>query len=168
MQRLPLQVEQLGQLFVAAVGVFDPFGQLALVALDHPLLFADLLGLLLDRVLALVEQAFAFVQLLAELAQLAFSVGLLLDGRLFHFEFGFALVIARVKLGLVEDSFGVAFRIFAAEAIQHLDEDERQHGGRDRRDGNANGFWHSIPFFRRPTLRMASRGPHSSSDGRQK
>ena len=81
MQRLPLQVEQLGQLLVAAVGVFDAFGQLALRGLDHFLLLAQLLGLLFEGVLPLVEQAFAFVQFLANLAQSLFAFGLLLDGR---------------------------------------------------------------------------------------
>ena len=99
-QRLPLQVEQLGQLFVAAVGVFDSLGQLALVAFDHPLLLAELLGLLLEGVLPFVERAFAFVQFLAQLGQFAFAVGLLLDGRFLDFQFGFALKLVASRLAL--------------------------------------------------------------------
>ena len=77
-QGLPLHVEHAGQLFVAAVGVFDLLGQLALRRLDHFFLAPQLLVLLLQGVLALVEQALALVQLLTQLGQLALSLGLLL------------------------------------------------------------------------------------------
>ena len=96
-QRLPLQVEQLGQLLVAAVGVFDPLGQLALVALDHLLLLAELFDLLLEGILPLVEQPLAFVQLLAELGQLAFAFGLLLDGHFLDFQLGLLSAIAGLR-----------------------------------------------------------------------
>ena len=64
-QRLPLHVQELGQLLLAAVGVLDLLGQLALRALDDLLLLAELLGLLFQGVLALVQQALALVELLA-------------------------------------------------------------------------------------------------------
>ena len=57
MQRLPLQIEQFLQVFVAAVGVFDALGQLSLGGFDHLFLLAQLLGLLLDGVLAFIEQS---------------------------------------------------------------------------------------------------------------
>ena len=78
-QRLPLQVEQLGQLLLAAVGVLDPLGQLALRGLDDLFLLAELLGLLFQGVLAFVEEALAFVQLAADLAKFFFAFGLLLE-----------------------------------------------------------------------------------------
>ena len=80
-QGLPLQVQQLGEFLLAAVGVLDALGQLALGALDHLLLLAEHLGLLFQGVLALVEQPLAFVQLAAEAAQLLFAFGLLLQGQ---------------------------------------------------------------------------------------
>ena len=97
-QRLPLEVDLLRQFFVAAVGVFDFFGQLALVAFDHPLLTAKLLGLLVEGVLALVEQPFALVQFLPEPGQLAFALGLLLDGALFDPQLGLLDEIGAVAL----------------------------------------------------------------------
>ena len=109
-QRLPLHVEQVGQLFVAAVGVFDLLGQLALVALDHLLLAAQLLDLLLERVLALVEQPFALVQLLAQLGQLALAFGLLLDGHFLDFQLGFLAAIGAFAIGAGDDLAGLRFR----------------------------------------------------------
>ena len=78
-QRLPLHVEELGEFLLAAVGLLDPLGQLALRALDDLLLLAELLGLLLQGVLPLVEQALALVEFAAQAAQLLFAFGLCLD-----------------------------------------------------------------------------------------
>ncbi len=78
-QGLPLQVEELGKLLLAAVGVLDPLGQLALRALDDLLLLAKLLGLLLQGVLALVQEALALVEFAPQAAQLLFAFGLGLD-----------------------------------------------------------------------------------------
>ena len=50
MQRLPLEIEQVGQLVVTAIRIFNPLCQLALSVLDHLLLAADLLDVLLDSV----------------------------------------------------------------------------------------------------------------------
>ena len=72
MQRLPLHVEQFGELLVAAVRVLQTFGQPSLRVLDDPLLLAQVVGLLLNRLLALVEQPFPFAQLVADLAQFFF------------------------------------------------------------------------------------------------
>ena len=102
-QRLPLQVEQLGQFLLAAVGVLDPLGQLALGALDDLLLLAELLGLLFQGVLALVEQALALVQLVAELAQFLLALGLLLEGQFLDFQLGLAAAVVDLLLGLVDD-----------------------------------------------------------------
>ena len=52
-QRLTLQVQQLGQFFVAPVGVLQSLGQSPLCALDDPFLLAQIVGLLFDRLLRL-------------------------------------------------------------------------------------------------------------------
>ena len=113
-------VEQVVQLFVAAVGVFDPFGQLALVVLDHLLLLAELVGLLLERVLPLVEQPLALVQFLPELGQLVFAFGLLLDGQFFDFQLGLFAAVGLSRSAPLDDLAGFGFRIAAAEPVENL------------------------------------------------
>ncbi len=61
------------------------------------------------------------MQFLAQLGQLAFAVGLLLDGRFFDFQLGFALKIGGVALGVVEDLSGFGFGVAAAQAIEQFD-----------------------------------------------
>ena len=68
MERLPLQVEQLLQVFVAAIRIFNPLGQLTLGSFHHLFLLADLFGLLFDGIVAFVERAFSFMQLLPNFA----------------------------------------------------------------------------------------------------
>ncbi len=128
-QRLPLQVEQLAQLFVAAVGVFDLLGQLALVGLDHLFLLAQLVGLLLERVLPLVEQALALVQLLPDLAQLALSLRLLLNGQFLDLQLGLFFHGRAFALGILDDSRCLGFGVAAAQSIQKLDAGECRDAG---------------------------------------
>ena len=102
-KRLPLQVEQLRELVLAAVGVLDAFGELALGALDHLLLLAEHLGLLFQGVLAFVQQPLAFVQFAAEPAQFLFAFGLLLQGHLLDFQLRLAAAVLHLQLGLADD-----------------------------------------------------------------
>src|SRR3972149_1627675 len=67
-QGLPLQVEQFSEFFLAVVGFLDAFGEFALGAFHYFFLFAQLLGLFFQGILAFVEQAFAFVQFAAQAA----------------------------------------------------------------------------------------------------
>ena len=87
------------QFFVAAVGVFNALGQLALGGFDHFFLLANLLGLLFDGVLPFVEQPFAFVQFLANLAKFLFAVRLLLDGHFLDFQLGFFFAVVGIAMG---------------------------------------------------------------------
>ena len=126
-ERLALRVDLLGQFFVAAVGLFDFFGQFALVAFDHPFLAAEPFGLLVEGVLTFVEQAFAFVELLPQLGLFAFAIGLLLDGAFFDAELGLFDVIGAVALGSGDDFAGFAFGVSTAQPVEQLDQDDGQH-----------------------------------------
>ena len=137
-QRLPLQIEQLLQFLVAAVGVFDAFGQFALGGFDHLFLFAHLLALLLDGVLPLVERAFPFVQFLPHLREFFFAGGLLLDGKFFDFQLGFFFAILGLAVGIVDNAFGFGFRIFSSQPIQQADDDECHPRRQRRRNDNGN------------------------------
>ena len=123
-QGLPLQVQQLGEFFLAAVGVLNALGELALGALHHLLLLLEHVGLLLQRVLALVQQPFAFVQLAAETAQLLFAFGLLLEGRFLDFQFGLAAAVLHLHVGLPHDLAGFRLGIAPPQAVQQLDRSE--------------------------------------------
>ncbi len=56
-ERLPLYVEQVIELRLPAVGVFQFFAQLPLVVLDHLLLFLELVGAAFEQVLLLRRDA---------------------------------------------------------------------------------------------------------------
>ena len=117
-QRLPLQVQQLGELVLAAVGVLDALGELALGALDHLLLLAQHFGLLFQGVLALVQQPLALVQLAAQAAQLLLAFGLLLQGRFLDFQLGLAAAVLHLQLGLADDLAGLRLGVAAPQAVQ--------------------------------------------------
>jgi hypothetical protein len=111
---LALELDLLGEFVIAAVGLFDFFGQLALVAFDHPLLAAESFGLLVEGVLAFVEHPFALVQFLTQFGLLSFAIGLLLDGAFFDAQFGFFGMIGGLALGAGEDFARFAFGVSAA------------------------------------------------------
>ncbi len=111
MQRLPLQVEQFLQFFVAAVGIFDALGQLALGCFDHFLLLAQLLGLLLDGSLAACRATVRVRAIPGEFGQFFFAGGLLLDGHFLDFQLGFFFSVVGIAVRLVDNSFGFAFGI---------------------------------------------------------
>ena len=128
-QRLPLQVEQLGQLFVAAVGVFDFLGQLALRLPSTIRSCLRSCSACCSRASwRLSSRRSRSCNSWRSLANFAFAVGLLLDGRLFHFQFGLAAEIRRFALGFFDDFFGFGFGIAAAEPVEKLDGDRPQHG----------------------------------------
>ena len=128
MQRLPLHVEQLGQFFVAAVGVVQSLGQPALRALDDPLLLAQVVGLLFNRLLPLVQQPLALAQLVADLAELFFRLGLLLQRTLLDFQFRFAAPIGRLAVRALQDRAGFGLRVLSAQPVQQLHDGEGQRG----------------------------------------
>ena len=132
-ERLPLEVEQLGQLLLAAVDVLDPLGELPLRLLDDLLLFPQLLGLLFEGVLALVERPLALVQLFAQGAEFTLALGLLLKAQLLQLQFHLAPAVFHVLLGALDDLARLGLRIPAAETVEHLHENERQprRGGTD-------------------------------------
>jgi len=125
---LPLQVEELDELFLASVDFLDPLGELALGLLDDLLLLAQLIGLLLEGVLALVHRAFPLVQLLAQGAELLLALGLLLDRQLFELQLRFPPPAVGLLLRALDDLPGLAFRVPAPQIVQQLDENEGQPG----------------------------------------
>ena len=155
-QRLPLQVEELGKLLLAAVGVLDPFRQLALRALDDLLLLAKLLGLLLQGVLALVQQAFALVELAAQAAELLFAFALGLDRLFLDFQLGLAAAVLHLLLGAADDLLGFRFGVATAEMVQQRLQHEGQ-GGREHRGNNHHGGGngcHGFPLGIESTTRL--------------
>ncbi len=69
MEGLSLEIEEFLKFFVAAVGIFDAFGQFSLRGFDHLFLLADLVGLLLDGILAVYRAGVALVEFLANLTE---------------------------------------------------------------------------------------------------
>ncbi len=67
MESLALDVEQIVELGLATIGVFDLFAELALVVFDHLLLLLKLVGAAFEHILLLIEMAFAFEQFFGEL-----------------------------------------------------------------------------------------------------
>ena len=161
------KIEQFGQFFVAAIGVLD-LARPACAALPSTIFscLRTLLGLLLDRVLALVEQAFALVQLLADLAEFVLPGGLLLDGQLFDFQLGFAFEIRRLALGLLDDFVGFGLRVAAAEAIEQLDQDKRQNRGHNGRHNHRNYFGHGNTSLQALSARAPSAAMPTTGDDR--
>ena len=64
-------------------------------------------------------------ELPAQLAQLAFALGLLLDRPLLQFQLGFAAQAMGLLLGLLDDLLGFRFRVAAAKAVEPLDDNKR-------------------------------------------
>ena len=163
-QRLPLEVEQLGEFLLAAVGVLDSLGQLALRALDDLLLFLKLFGLLLQGVLAFVQDAFALVQFLAEFAEFLLAFGLLLDGHFLDFELGLALPTLGLLHRMVDDLSGLRLGVLAPKMVQRLDNHESHHGRQRGRNGNPdNVYWPRLvpsPISVRASV-LTERPPHT-------
>ena len=101
---------------------------LRLVAFDHFLLFAELLGLLLERVLALVEQPLAFVELAADFAEFFLALFLLLEHHFLDLQFALAAAVVGVLIGLGDYRRRFAHGVLAAQAIEQFDENERHRG----------------------------------------
>ena len=80
MESLTLGVEQVVQFGLAAVGVFELFGQLALVVFDHLLLFLELIGATFEQVLLFVEMPLAFERFLPGVVELIFDAGFFAKG----------------------------------------------------------------------------------------
>ena len=138
MQRLPLQVEELGKLLLAAVGVLDLFRQLALRALDDLLLLAKLLGLFFQGVLALVQEAFALVELAPQAAEFLFAFALGLDRLFLDFQLGLAAAVLHLLLGAADDLLGFRFGVATAQMVQQRLQHEGQ-GGSEHRGNNHHG-----------------------------
>ena len=142
-QGLPLQIQQLGEFLLAAVGVLDAFGELALGALDHLLLLAEHLGLFFQRVLTLVQQPLALVQLAAEPAQFLFAFGLLLQGHLLDFQLGLAAAVLHLHLGLADDLAGLRLGVPAPQTIQQPVDEKRQRRRQHGHDQNNDNDYFS-------------------------
>ena len=139
-QRLPLDVEQVVELRLPAVGVFQLFGQLALVVLDHLLLFLQLVGPLLDQVLLLVEMALAFEILLPGFVELLLDAGLFLRASSLA-STSASLRRAGLDFGLFEDLLGFFFGVALAQIAQQLDDAHAHDGGNDRDDYHNATDW---------------------------
>ncbi len=123
-KRLPLQVEELRQVLLALVGLLDLLGEFALRGLDDLFLLADLFGLLFQGVLALVEEAFAFVELAADLAKLLFAFLLLLEHQLLDLQLALAAAVLGLLLGLGDDLGGLALGVLPPQVVEDLDQNE--------------------------------------------
>ena len=134
-KRLPLQVEELRQVLLALVGLLDLLGELALRGLDDLFLLADLFGLLFQGVLALVEEAFAFVEFAADLAKLLFAFVLLLEHQLLDLQLALAAAVFGLLLGLGDDLGGLALGVLPPQVVEDLDQNEgHREGCNSRKD----------------------------------
>ena len=123
-QRLPLQIEELRQVFLAVVGLLDLLGEFALSGLDDFFLLANLFGLLFQGILALVEEPLAFVELAADLAKLLFAFVLLLEHQLLDLQLALAAAVFGVLLGLADDLGGLMLGVLAAQVVENPDQKE--------------------------------------------
>ena len=135
MQRLPLDVEQVVELRLPAIGVFQLFGQLALVVLDHLLLLLKLVGAAFEQVLLLVEMALAFERLLPSIVELLFDARFFAKSQLLGLDFGFLVAGGGLNFRLFEDLVGFLFRVVLAQVAEQLD-DAHAHERGDQRDDN--------------------------------
>ena len=99
-QRLPLQVEELGEFFLAVVGVLDLLGELALRGLDDLFLLADLLGLLFQGVLALVETGVRAREVRRGSCEAPFRFRPVLEHQLLDLQLALAAAVLGLLLGL--------------------------------------------------------------------
>ena len=137
-ERLPLHVQELGEVLLALVDVLDLLSELALRGLDHLLLLAELLGLFFEGVLPFVQQPFAFVELAADFAELFLALFLLLEDHLLKLQLALAAAVVRVLSGLGNDRGRFAHGVLAAQPVEQFDENERH----DRADaGGDNGYY---------------------------
>ncbi len=120
MERLPLDVEQVVELGLPAVGVLELFGQLALVVLDHLLLFLQLLGPLLHEVLLLIEMPLALEQLLTCVVELILDPCFFAKCHLLGFDFGLLSTGACRDFGFFQDLLRLLLRIPFTQIAQQL------------------------------------------------
>ena len=129
---LPLGIEQVVQLGLPAVGVFELFGQLALVVLDHLLLFLELVGAAFEQVLLLVEMAFAFERFLPGFVELIFDAGLFAKGQFLGFDFGFLVPGGGLDFGLFENLAGFLFGVVLSQIADQFDDAHSHDRGNQR------------------------------------
>jgi len=127
---LPLDVEQIVEFPLAAVGVFELFGQFALVALDHFFLFLELIAALGDHVLLFVELPFSLEHFLPHIVELIFYATLFSQRQLLGLHFGFLMPGGSFDFGLFDYRLGFFLRIAPAEMPQQF-EQAHPHAGRD-------------------------------------
>ena len=131
-QGLPLDVEQVVELRLPAVGVFELFGELALVVLDHLLLFLKLVGARFEQVLLLVEMAFAFERLLPGFVELLFDAGFFAKGQLFGLDFGFLVAGGGLDFRFFENLAGFLFGVVLSQVAEQFDDAHAHERGNQR------------------------------------
>ena len=146
-QRLPLEIEQFGQFFVAAIGFFDLLGQLALVAFDHLLLAAELVGLLLERCPAACRAGVRVRAALGGAWPSSRSPSAFCWMAISLISSSASLRRLALSRSAPRDDFArLAFGILAPQPIEQLGPHESQdrHDG-DQHDDVAHGNFHGIP-----------------------
>jgi hypothetical protein len=132
-ESLTLDVEEVVEFGLAAVGILDALSELALVVLDHFFLFLQLLGALLQQVLLLVEVPLAVEQLLSLIVKLLFDAGLFFQGERFGLDFRFLAACGCLNLCFFNDLLGLALGVSLAK-LPHQFDDTHAHDGSDDRD----------------------------------
>ena len=141
-QRLAVHFQHLGQFLGAAVAGFHFLGQPALGGFDDPLLLLDVVGLLRERLLAFVQDAFPLAQFVAELAQLLLGFRLLLERLFLDFQLGGSQPIGGVLIGLGEDALRFGLGILAAQPVEGAKQRKSQPRGDQGRDDGNDDFGH--------------------------
>ncbi len=157
MEGLPLGVEQIIELGLAAADVFDLFGELALVVFNHLLLFLDLLGARFEYILLLVEMALAFEGFLASFVELVFDARFFAQRHFLGFNLGFFVPGGRLDFGFFKDLAGFLFGIVLAQITDELDDGHSHQGGTN---GDQNNRPRTRAFFGSRKDEHANVGQH--------
>ena len=135
MQRLPLEVEQVVELLLAAVGVFELLGQLALVVLDHLLLLLKLVGRAASSRSCCLSRCRSRSNVFCRaFVELLFDAGFFAEGQFLGFDFGFLVAGGGLDFGFFEDLPGFLFGVVLAQVAEQLDDAHSHDRGNQRDD----------------------------------
>ena len=121
-QGLPLDVEEIVEFRLAAVGIFNSFAELALVVFDHLLLFLKLVGTALDEVLLFIEMPFALEEFLPGVVELVFDARLFAERELFGLDFGFFMACSGLDFRIFENLASFLLGVQLPQVAEELDE----------------------------------------------
>ena len=121
------------ELFVAGFQNLQPLGDFGLVGLQQPLLFDDVVLLVLERAFAFVQLPFNVSQLVASLIDLTFQLFATLQHDLFGGNLFSPFEVVRIALGLSDDRVAI---LIGGSAPHSLEEESDGTANRDCHQSN--------------------------------